>query len=363
MITLVAISVGILLAVLAIGESMDATMSGEFENFKWDIMITGQREAGKTLNDDVEYILEDIEGVKYAEPFVSTQFKIGEFNTYCYGYRYDTKAYDVDALMYNGRWFSLEEQENSDQVLVISKTLANKNNIDVGDTIEVSSATGKHNFTVVGIHSGQMFNGMSAFLPLTTSQDLLKWNHTVSGFAIITTSDSHELIDETSTRIEDELMKNGYVVRTDIKYVMEEVNRQFIRMVGNLMVAVGSLVIFITMIGLMTTLTMNIMERTKEIGMMRCIGSRASHIRWIFGTEGIVMALFGWLIGIPIGFGLGSYLSNMMYEMVHVELTYVFPMSLILMTFLATLGITILVIQPSLWKATHLKPGDALRYE
>jgi putative ABC transport system permease protein len=363
LITLVAIAVGILLAVLAIGASMDATVSGEFENFTWDIMISGQPESGKPLTDDVEYILEEIEGVKSAEPFVFTQARYNDFDVWCYGYRYDTKAYDLDAVMYKGRWFDLNEQVNGENVLVISKTLAKENDVDIGDTIKLDTATGKHNFTVVGVHSGQMFNGMTGFMPVTTSQEILRWNNTVSGFSIITNSDSHDLIDKTSTRIEDELMKNGYVVGTEIKYVMEEINRQFIRMVGNLFIAVGSLVIFITMIGLMSTLTMNIMDRTKEIGMMRCIGSRAGHIRWIFGTEGTVMALFGWLIGIPVGFALGQYLANMMYELIHIDLTYVFPMNLILWTFLVTLGITILVIQPSLWKATHLKPGDALRYE
>jgi len=246
---------------------------------------------------------------------------------------------------------------------VISKTFADVQKIEIGDNIELNTATGRYNFTVIGQHSGQMFNGMTAFMPITTSQELLKWNQTVSGFAIKTTSGKHNNIDKTSTRIEDTLMKNGYVVRIEIKYVMEEVNRQFIRMVGSLFLAVGSLVTFITMLGLMSTLTMNITERTKEIGILRCIGSRGGHIRWIFGTEGLFITIFGSMIGIPIGYLLGQYLTNMMYELIYIDLIFAFPITLILISFLITLGMTMLVIQPSLWKATHLKPGDALRYE
>jgi putative ABC transport system permease protein len=360
---LVALSVGILLSVLAVSESMDTTVSGEYGNLTWDITISGQLEAGKPLTNDVELLLKDIEGVDSAEPYILTQFRLDDFDVPCYGQPYDTKAYDLDAIMHKGRWFNKLEQENSEKVVVVSRTLADKKDIKIGDNIELDTATGIYNFSVIGLHSSQMYNGMTVFTPVTTAQDILKWNNTVSGFAIMTTSGDHDLIDKTSTRIEDELMMNGYVVGTEIKYVLEEINRQFIRMMGNLFIAVGSLVTFITMIGLMSTLTMNIMDRTKEIGMMRCIGSRASHIRRIFAIEGMVLAIFGWVIGVPIGFFLGRYLTDMMYELVHVDLTFVFPTYIIYWTFLVMLGITLIVIQPSLWKATHLKPGDALRYE
>ncbi len=52
------------------------------------------------------------------------------------------------------------------------------------------------------------------------------------------------------------------------------------------------------------TITMAVLERTREIGVLRSIGGHARDIRRIFGTEGLVVALAGWVIGIPLGLGL-----------------------------------------------------------
>ena len=46
---------------------------------------------------------------------------------------------------------------------------------------------------------------------------------------------------------------------------------------------------------------MNVLERTREIGVHRCIGARDRDLRRIFATEGLTLALRGWLLGIPIG--------------------------------------------------------------
>lgn len=58
------------------------------------------------------------------------------------------------------------------------------------------------------------------------------------------------------------------------------------------------------MVALINTVTMVVLERTREIGILRCIGAHARDIRRIFATEGMTVALAGWLVGIPLGLGL-----------------------------------------------------------
>ena len=360
---LVSIAVGILLGVLSLGASMGATIESEFDNFTFDIMVAGQPEGGRPLTEDVEFLLEDMDGVAIADPFVYTQSQFKENGITIFGYNYNTISYNIDETVYKGRWFDQAEQESNATVIILSKIMANDENINVGDNIQLLTATGAYEFEVIGLHDSQMNHGMVAFMPISTVQYILKWDNMVSGFSIRTTSDDHGLIDSVSTNIEDVLLENGYIVEIEVKYVMEEINKEFIGMVTNLLIAVGSLVVIITMIGLMSALTMNILERTKEIGMMRCLGSVSGHIRWVFGVEGLIMALFGWVIGIPLGYFVGSYLAGSLYDLIRIDVVFIFPMYYLLITFLLTLGITIMIIQPSLWKATHLKPGDALRYE
>jgi putative ABC transport system permease protein len=129
------------------------------------------------------------------------------------------------------------------------------------------------------------------------------------------------------------------------------------------MIAVGTIIVLITMIGLMSTLTMNIIERTREIGMMRCLGSRSSHIRRTFGTEGFVLALGGGLLGIPLGYGVAQFLNWIMFNILNLEMDVLFPVNFVLIVLTVTIVLTVIIIQPPLHRAARFRPGDALRYQ
>jgi putative ABC transport system permease protein len=359
----ISLAVGMFLAIASIGYSIQAMVSQEFEYFTCEIITTGSSEGGRPLTEDLQYVLEDFEGVEIAEPIVFSQVLVNDQSLSVYGYTYDTVGYDVDRTIYKGRWYNQEDQENNATVIVLSKTFSELEKIKVGDTISVQMATGDYEFQVIGLSAAQMNNGLACFIPITTLQDKLVMGDTINGFVIKTTSDSHNLIDGVATEIEDEMLSRGYVVNNLILYVAEEQNHQANQQVMNLMIGVGSIIVLITLIGLMSMLTMNVIERTKEIGMMRCLGSTSRNLRSVFGTEGLVIALMGWTAGVPMGFFVGSYLNQMIYNLLHVEITYYFPAQYVWISLIVTVILTLAVIQPALWRATHLKPGDALRYE
>ncbi len=64
----------------------------------------------------------------------------------------------------------------------------------------------------------------------------------------------------------------------------------------------GLLIVAISMVALVNTITMAVLERTREIGMLRSVGARARDVRRIFATEGLVVAVCGWLVGVPLGY-------------------------------------------------------------
>ena len=59
----------------------------------------------------------------------------------------------------------------------------------------------------------------------------------------------------------------------------------------------GLLIVAISLVGLVNAITMSVIERTREIGMLRCVGARAKDVRRIFTVEGLTVAILGWLIG------------------------------------------------------------------
>jgi putative ABC transport system permease protein len=359
----IALAVGMFLAIASIGYSIQAMVSQEFEYFTCDIITTGSTEGGRPLTEDLQYVLEDIPGVQTAEPIVGGEILVKDTSLSVFGYTYNTVGYDVERTIYKGRWFDQQDEENNASVIVLSKSFAGLEDIEVGDTIDVTMATGDYEFEVIGFSSSQMNNGMACFIPISTVQDKLMMGDVVTGFVIKTDTGSHDLIDRVATDIEDTMLERGYVVNNLIFYVAEEQNHQGNQQVMNLMIGVGSIIVLITLIGLMSMLTMNVIERTKEIGMMRCLGSTSRSLRSVFGTEGLVIALLGWTVGVPVGFLVGSYLNQMIFDLMHVEMTFYYPMEYIWISLIVTVILTLAVIQPALWRATHLKPGDALRYE
>jgi putative ABC transport system permease protein len=79
------------------------------------------------------------------------------------------------------------------------------------------------------------------------------------------------------------------------------------------------------MVGLANTMTMIVIERTREIGVLRCIGARARDVRRIFATEGGALAVAGWLLGIPVGYALDRALVWLVKDVINIDLPVLFP--------------------------------------
>jgi ABC-type antimicrobial peptide transport system permease subunit len=113
-------------------------------------------------------------------------------------------------------------------------------------------------------------------------------------------------------------------------------------------------------VGLLTTLTITVFERQKEIGVMRSIGAGSTAIGLQFMTEGILIGILAWIIGIPISYFLALGL-NAAFRLETVKFTYppevlVFGLvGMILIAGLASLG-------PSL-SAARKTVSDILRYQ
>ena len=116
------------------------------------------------------------------------------------------------------------------------------------------------------------------------------------------------------------------------------------------------------MVGLVNAITMGVIERTREIGILRAVGARAKDIRRIFTVEGVTVALIGWLIGVPLGFGMAHGLISLTSSVVKTDMPFVFPAGNIAITLIGTIVLALLVLIAPLRRAVHLKPGEAIRY-
>ncbi len=114
-------------------------------------------------------------------------------------------------------------------------------------------------------------------------------------------------------------------------------------------------------IGLLATLSMAVLERQKEIGVMRSLGAGSSTIVIQFLVEGILVAVIAWLFGLPLSY----FVGNAIHAAVELESFFHFDYP-ILVAIQGLIGIIALAGIASVWPsiaAARKTVSDILRYQ
>jgi putative ABC transport system permease protein len=134
------------------------------------------------------------------------------------------------------------------------------------------------------------------------------------------------------------------------------------RILSLALVAMSLLIGAMGALGVLNTLTLNVLERRREIGVLRAIGAVDSNLAQVFLTEGMALGLGGWVVGVLIGYPLGQLLVNLMQSVLfHID--YIFSPTMVLSSLLFALVLAILASLAPALGAAHLRVGQVLRYE
>ena len=113
---------------------------------------------------------------------------------------------------------------------------------------------------------------------------------------------------------------------------------------------------------ILVVLNISVVERTREIGILRAIGARKKDIRRIFFSESALLGLFSGLIAVVAAWLLSLLLNKLIYNAFEVELVRVSAVYLIFGLGVSTLISIVAGLLPSS-KAAKLDPMESLRYE
>jgi len=165
--------------------------------------------------------------------------------------------------------------------------------------------------------------------------------------------------------VEAKILERGFAV-TALSKTVEQANKIFSGIQATLALF-GGIALVVSAIGMFNTMTVTLLERTKEIGIMRTIGGSPTSIKVMFLTESILMGFLGGMVGIAIGVG-GGTTVNFLLNAVATRMGGV-PMQLFRfpLWFLLFIGVFSAVMGfltglfPSK-RAGSLNPLDAIRY-
>ena len=107
------------------------------------------------------------------------------------------------------------------------------------------------------------------------------------------------------TRLQIESM--GFVTRS-VADTVNQIN-SFFNTVRLVLGAMGVVALVVASLGMFNTLTVSLLERTREVGLMRAMGMKSSEVQELFLSESIIMGVFGGCIGLVLGFVAGKFLG------------------------------------------------------
>jgi ABC-type lipoprotein release transport system permease subunit len=343
-----------LLAILALAAGITNTTHVEWRDHGEDIKLLVGGDAS------TEQLIRSTRGVAAVEPMFDASIRLAGEEGFVWAVRQATRFHYRIA---DGRWYTPAEERTRARVAVVEHNLARATGTDVGDRVRVETVDGSLTLSVIGIADNQQENGTVLFVPRETMRAVLGSSPAgADDYWIRTTSDDHAFIDRTTTRLEDTMRAHGYDVGTEIEYVGEAENVAENRTITTSIAVLGFLIVAISMVGLANAITMSVIERTREVGILRTIGARARDIRRIFATEVVVIALAGWLLGIPLGYVLDRFLVWLVKEVVNVDIPVAFPFWNVVLALAGTVVLALLIALLPIRRAVRLRPGEALRY-
>ncbi|HET7296511.1 MAG TPA: FtsX-like permease family protein, partial [Gemmatimonadales bacterium] len=353
----VGVAVATMLALMSLGTAVTNTTQASWDSYRWNIAAGSL--LGGALPSNTQALIASTPGVARVQPQLRNYVKLGGRDSQVWALP-DRPMYSFHLA--SGRLLDPADTRSQARVVVVEQNIARVTGTHLGQQLELLSASGPARFKVVGIVSDQQDNGNDVFIPLSTMQAVLHTSGAANTYWIQTTSSNHNLIDQTNTRLEDTFAARGLKMNTQVEYVGAADNIAANRSITTVITVLGLLIVAISLVGLVNTITMTVLERTREIGILRCIGGHARDVRRIFGTEAVVVALLGWLIGIPLGFGLAHALTTATENIINVHILFAFPLLDIPIALIGTLILALLVMQIPLRRAVRFKPGEALRY-
>jgi putative ABC transport system permease protein len=241
----------------------------------------------------------------------------------------------------------------------ISTVLAERYGLDKGDTIRLRTPTGEHDFLVAGVAINYASNGLGVFGPWEDARRYFRARH-ASNFDLRIAPGAS--VQEVGQRIKERFGKRYHLQVETLEEFQERVlaySEEAMRYL-DLFVLIG---LIIAALGVLNTLLVNVLERVREIGILRGLGMTRGQVVKMILAEAGVMGGIGGLLGVFLGIYLSRIFVDMGNTLAGYEWGYVFPGRAIITGLVSALLTAFLAALYPAWRAARLDVVEAIRQE
>ena len=317
----VSVGIGAVLFLVSFGYGLQETVLNNITTA--DALLSLDVSSGKSdviqLNQDSIDKITNLPNVTEVSPVVAlpSQITLKEFTADTTLYTIKPSFLNLSGLVpFRGTFFKADNNGNNQKQVVISSAMAQLFNIDptdiVGQQINITTfvprtdSDGQNQvdvieqtspFTIVGVVDDE--RSSLTYVPA----DVLE-NITYSTYvgAKVKVSNS-----EAMTSVREQIINMGFLVSV-LQDTIDQVKKIF-SIVQVVLGLFGLIALTVSAIGMFNTMTVMLLERTNEIGIMRSIGVTRKDVRKLFIFEAMIMGFLGGLGGVLLGY-LGGFLAN-----------------------------------------------------
>ena len=365
--TLAALTMGgaIFISVLSVYNSLMLTTDNALEYFKYDVQTAF---ANTYRTEKIEQVAMTVPGVVKAEcwGFGSARLFMDDVN----------KEEDSDKItiiappaqtemlqptLQAGRWL-VAEDENA--VVVNSEVLKNNPWIKLGNQITLLIGNRETRWQVVGITRSVLtgpllYTNYPYFSRVTNSTGM------AASVQVTTQQYDAALQVKMASALEDAYKRAGLDVAqvTATVDVRNQIKTSFSFIVSFLMI-MAILMGVVGGLGLMGTMSMNVVERTREIGVMRAIGAPNRSILQIFLVEGVIISIMSWALGALLALVVSKPISDSVgMILLNSKLSYSFSVSGVFIWLIIVVIVAVLASWLPARNASRISVHEALAYE
>ncbi len=387
----VALGVFALIVVLSVMSGFENTLKEKILGTYAHLVLVKADQEGMEDYDEVARKVESVKGVVAAAPFILSQGMVStESNVsgvVLKGIDPDRvgKVTEVARYLKAGRLQDLKGgHEGSLPGIILGVELAKHLSVSVGEGIQVISPQGTitpmgmvpklRRFRVVGIFQSGMYeyDNTLAYLSLDGAQKFFNLGKRVSGIEI-KTNDIYK-VKEIGREIQ---RKMGFPFWPRDWMDMNRNLLAALRLEKIAMFIILVLIVLVAAFNIISTLIMVVMEKNRDIAILKTMGAPPKGILKIFVIEGFVIGVVGTLLGTILGLGAAFNLEKITgwvehlfgFKILSSDVYYidklpsqVNPLDVILIVVTAVLISLVAGLYPS-WRASKLDPAEALRYE
>jgi len=380
----VSLGVATLIATLAVMTGFSEDLRDKILGTNAHVIVQNLREGGIAGYREVTSRIERLPHVVSAAPFIQNEVMLtsrgGTTGTVLRGIdpALEGKVTEISKTLRLGDIGSLGRGIERDDTLypgiILGEELARHLGVSIGDYINMVSPVGRigplgmiprfKRFIVTGVFDSGMYeyDAKLAYVSISEAQEFFGTGDVVSAIAVKVDDIFHarEIAREIEFNLGPSFWARDWM----------EMNRNLfsaLKLEKIVMFIILILIVLVAAFNIIGTLTMIVIEKSREIAILKAMGATRHGIMRIFIIQGIFVGVAGTLIGVPLGYGISLLIQN--FYSLPADVYYIsqipakIRMTDILLVAFSAIGISLFsTLYPS-WQAAKLNPVEALRYE